>query len=109
MNRRIQFEDIMTVCGLAYNLGRKDYHNGRRVSREFQGALPKRKIGSRKLVMCLRNEGFYKLLSGPVIRMMMASYDQGLLDRHEEIENEIEARTQAEEMIPIGADYVTRG
>lgn len=82
------FYETLTTCKRAYAMGIEDYFSPRRVKREFQGALPKRRQGIARLL-----ERAKKLhpdrcwnLYGPERALVIAAYDLGLRSEHAEQE-----------------------
>lgn len=86
-----RFMETLSLARVAYDLGREDHGNGRRVSREFEGSLPRRKRGIRIYVDHILKKGWKSQislggLSSAEKRLLIAAYDQGLLEKHLELE-----------------------
>lgn len=84
-----RFIEVLSLAKVAHDLGRAEYPDNRRVERAWQGALPKRKHGPRRLALRIIRKGLDGqvsagggLLSGPELRLLAAAYDQGLADEH---------------------------
>jgi hypothetical protein len=83
-----RFIEILALAKVAYELGHEEYSNNRRVTRTFEGELPKRKHGPRRLALRIERKGWSRQIvagsfSGPELRMLAGAYDQGLFDRHQ--------------------------
>jgi hypothetical protein len=85
----VDFQTVIDLAEKAYELGKREHGDARKNHRESKYDTPKRKHGPWRLFQRVRNH--YKLnLVTPghyALRLIAAAYDQGLVDRQEEIDN----------------------
>ena len=85
------FADVLDAAEKAYAMAIDEYQCSRKNKREYQGGMPKRKHGPWRIIERLRKKHTVVAtiaLSFPAARMITAAYDQGLLDRHNELNAE---------------------
>ena len=83
-----EFINTLSLCKAAWAMGREEYGGHKFTKREFEGSLPKRKGGTQKILLKLANKERTSigLWDSPARRMVLAAFDQGLLDEHYERE-----------------------
>lgn len=78
-----KFIEALNLCKVAYLLAQEEYGCNRFNSREFEGALPKRKSLTKTIARIKKKADTFVVLSHHERRMVAAAYDQGLYEKHQ--------------------------
>jgi len=88
-----RFMEILALAKLAHELGWDESCESRKMIREFPGATPKRKHGPGRILARLERKAVKRqillsffTLSGHERKLLVAAYDQGVLEAHLEKE-----------------------
>lgn len=87
------FIETLAHCKEAYIMAQEEYGSNRFNKREFQGALPKRKGKTKMLFRLKKRTLARRWWSAAEERMLAAAYDQGLLEKHKQVDNEVSKQT----------------